>query len=502
MRTLLFLIILVPCLVLANATAQTSQLFEKLKSDPQALRIFLRMMPKGGELHYHWDGSSYPENMAYDIRHSKFCYNAKILGVDADNKFCPPSLQLNDFGSKPGLYQKLVNNWSLTTNYSNRIATENHFFQFFYGTEPIIQQYSASILSDELRRAANQNEDYMEMIYILDLPQMMDLGQQITFNKSFANMQKQLDETDVTSLVDNIVTQTNNYYNESRKEMKCNTKNAEPACKIKVRFITSAMRNMSPQVVFTQMYIAFLAANKDPLIVGVNLVGPENDYNSSRDYTLHMTMLRYLSKQFSKVKISLHAGELSLPEAPPNFMRNHIQQAITIAGAERIGHGVDIAYEDNALELLHKMAKQHICVEQLLTSNEKLLNVKGSEHPLPLYLKYHVPVVISTDDEGILRTDLTNEFWLAVTRYNLSYKQVKTMARNVLTYNFLPGKSLWENPDTFAPVKACYGQTLGSLRTSQACKAFLQSSEKARLQWKLEGELGQFEKTIVEKMKP
>ena len=259
---------------------------------------------------------------------------------------------------------------------------------------------------------------------------------------------------------------------------------------------------MSPQVVFTQMYIAFLAANKDPLIVGVNLVGPENDYNSSRDYTLHMEMLRYLRKEFPNVKLSLHAGELSLPESSPNFMRNHVAEAISIAGAERIGHGVDIAYEDNALELLHKMAKQHICVEQLLTSNEKLLNIKGNEHPLPLFLHYHVPVVISTDDEGILRTDLTNEFWLAVTRYNLSYKQVKTMARNVLTYNFLPGKILWKNSDTFAPVKECQNQTLGSTSPSNACKAFLQSSEKARLEWQLENELNQFEKTIVEKMKP
>ena len=224
MRTLFFLIVLVPCLVLANITAQTSQLFEKLKSDPQALRIFLKMMPKGGELHYHWDGSSYPENMAYDVRHSKFCYDAKILGVDANNKFCPPSLQLDNLGSKPSLYQKLVNNWSLTTNYSNRIATENHFFQFFYGTEPIIEQYSADILSDELRRAADQHEDYMEMIYILDLPQMINLGQQISYSSNFSKMQKQIVDSDVSSLVKNIISQTNTYYKKSRHEMKCGTK--------------------------------------------------------------------------------------------------------------------------------------------------------------------------------------------------------------------------------------------------------------------------------------
>ena len=89
------------------------------------------------------------------------------------------------------------------------------------------------------------------------------------------------------------------------------------------------------------------------------------------------------------------------------------------------------------------MAKNHIVVETNLTSNAELLNISGDDHPLPFYLQHHVPVVLSTDDEGILRIDLTHEYQSAVERYALSYQTLKMLNRNSLTYSFLPGESLW-----------------------------------------------------------
>lgn len=499
MRALILLLLITPSLLIA-ATSNVDRLFQQLKKQPQALRIFLLKMPKGGELHYHWDGSTYPENMAYDIRNSSFCFNAELLGVETDDRFCPKSEQLNNFAQKPSLYQRIVNAWSLTTNYNNRIKTNQHFFQFFLGTEPIVAQYSGEMLADEMQRAANQNEDYMEIVYILDLPQMILLGQDINFNKNFDQMNQQVNSSNINSLVEDIDNSTIQYYKHAHKVMHCNTAQAQTGCKVKVRFLFSAMRNFPPATVFAQLAIAFKAASMSRLILGIDLVGPENDYNSSRDYTLQMKMVRYFHHIYPKVHIRLHAGELSLPESPPNFMRDHIEQAINIAGAERIGHGVDIAHETNALKTLKQMAKQHICVEQLLTSNEKLLDIKGPAHPLPLYLQFHVPVVLSTDDEGILRTTLTNEFYKAVTRYNLSYRQIKTMIRNVPTYSFLPGKSLWRNPDQFTPLAACRGNLLGTTKPTKACAAFLAKSEKAQMQWKLERQLRTFERDIVQQM--
>ncbi len=82
--------------------------------------------------------------------------------------------------------------------------------------------------------------------------------------------------------------------------------------------------------------------------VGMNFVMPEDGYISMRDYTLQMRMLEYLHAVYPKVRITLHAGELAPGLVPPEGLRFHIRQAVEIGHAERIGHGVDVMYEDDA----------------------------------------------------------------------------------------------------------------------------------------------------------
>ena len=113
-----------------------------------------------------------------------------------------------------------------------------------------------------------------------------------------------------------------------------------------------------------------------------------------RDYSLHMKMLDYLHGLYPKVHIALHAGELAPGLVPPEGLRFHIRQAVEIGHAERIGHGVDVMYEENAPELLKEMAQKHVMVEINLSSNEGILGIKGAEHPFPMYRAAHVPVAL------------------------------------------------------------------------------------------------------------
>ena len=75
---------------------------------------------------------------------------------------------------------------------------------------------------------------------------------------------------------------------------------------------------------------------------------PEDGFISMRDYTLQMKMLDYLHSVYPKVHITLHAGELAPGLVPPEGLRFHIRQAVELGHAERIGHGVDVMYEDDA----------------------------------------------------------------------------------------------------------------------------------------------------------
>src|SRR6202030_733781 len=172
----------------------------------------------------------------------------------------------------------------------------------------------------------------------------------------------------------------------------------------------------------------------------------------------------------------------------------HIRLAVEMAHAERIGHGVDVMYEDRPYDLLKEMAAKHVMVEINLTSNDVILGASGKDHPFPIYRKFHVPVALSTDDEGVSRIDVTHEYVRAVETYSLSYADLKQMVRTGLEHDFLPGTSLWREQDVFTrAVAACSSEFLGAEKPSAGCAAFLKSSEKAQQQWELERRFREFE---------
>ena len=160
----------------------------------------------------------------------------------------------------------------------------------------------------------------------------------------------------------------------------------------------------------------------------------------------------------------------------PKDLSFHIRESIEKGHAERIGHGVSVMNERDAVGLLREMAQRKVLVEICLTSNDVILGVRGRDHPLPVYLRYGVPVALATDDEGVSRSDMTHEYLRAVETYGLTYADLKRMARQSLEHSFLPGATL--------PL-ACTATTCGKL---------LDSSPRARVQWKLEQAFAEFEK--------
>jgi adenosine deaminase len=222
---------------------------------------------------------------------------------------------------------------------------------------------------------------------------------------------------------------------------------------------------------------------------------PEDWYVPLHDFNEHMAMLDYLHSVYPKVHISLHAGELALGLVKPEDLAFHIRASIERGHAERIGHGVSVMQENDPIGLLKEMAARNVLVEINLTSNDQILDVSGDEHPLPAYLKYGVPLAISTDDEGVARSNMTHEYLRAVESYSLPYPELKRMTRQSIEHSFLPGPSLWaETKSEFRPVSACATDAAGADKPSTACAKFLATSERAREQWKLETEFANFEK--------
>lgn len=177
------------------------------------------------------------------------------------------------------------------------------------------------------------------------------------------------------------------------------------------RYINQVIRVLPPEYVFAQIAFSMALASRDPRVVGFNLVAPEDDPVSMSGYELHMEMIDFLYRLYRKdplkqraaenVHIALHAGELTIGLVEPEGLSNHIRLAVERGHAERIGHGVALAYEQDPYGVMQTMRERGIAVEILLTSNDTILRVSGNRHPLNLYRQQGVPFVLATDDMGV-----------------------------------------------------------------------------------------------------
>lgn len=468
------------------------------RTNPLQLRQFLKKMPKGTDLHYHLSGGVYAESFIRAAVEDGLCVDVKQLaftkcsaGGDGDKTIVPAS---NAYKSQ-ALYDQLINAFSMRSfvPYAG-VSAHDHFFDTFGkfgGTNP---SHKPEWVDEVASRAAAQNEQYLELMETPDFSLAAKAAAEIGWKDDLKELQEALL---AHGLKENVKTATEylDRIEKKRREIEhCGESNAAAACTVDARFIYQVLRGFSKEIVFAQTLLGFESANADPeRIVGINFVMPEDGYISMRDYALQMQMVKFLHEVYPKVHITLHAGELGYGMVPPDALCCHIRLAVE-AGAERIGHGVDVMFEDRPHELLKEMAAKHVMVEINLTSNEMILGVAGNHHPLLMYRQFSVPVSLSTDDEGVSRIDLTNEYVRAVETYGLKYADLKKMARTGLEHAFLPGKSLWEKQDNFTrAANECSKETLGSGKPSRSCAEFLRMNGKAQQQWELEQRFHTFE---------
>ncbi len=477
-----------------NCFASVEDVFETIKKNPKKLYSFLKAMPKGGELHYHLAGGAYPEAMLALAAQNTYCITPKTLVVTYQQGSCNnQDINISTLSPKSNFYQKIIQAWSFKNFKAGKISGHDHFFNSFHKFIPIVIIQSAPLLAKVMQRAANQHELYMEiMLSVKDFNQPI-ISKEAIIPSHFNQLKERLLSNQAfNSTVQEISSELSNLLPNARNYLGCDKQPEQAACQLKINFQLHVLREQPLAKIFSQALLYFTIAAKTPEVVAVNLVQAEDGPISLKDYHRQMQIFNFMHQLYPKVHIALHAGELSksakTPALKTNDLRFHINEALKLGHAERIGHGVDIKQENNANKLIKYMAINRIPVEINLTSNRKILNVSKEQHPFQFYLKHQVPIVLSTDDEGVLRTSLTQEYVTAIKNYDLDYQTLKRINHNALTYSFLPGKSLWADSVNLKPISAC------RKLNSTSCLNFIKTSEKAKLQRKLELKLQVFER--------
>ncbi len=487
----------------ADPESRAAAAMQRIAGSPAALRAFLQTFPKGGDLHMHLSGAVYAETFLRNAAQDNLCADPVklvLLPNVGTTKSIPPrpvcaegTVAAASAFSNQKLYDALVDSFSMRSFIpSAGISGHDQFFATFGRFNGIAKAHNGEWLDEVATRAAAQNEQYLEIMTTPDFTAVAKLARGMQWTGDAAAFRGALLKAGLRdSLTANRAELDDMEFRRNELEH-CNTPQAAPACSVKIRFLYQVLRANNNEQVFAQTLLGFELATADPRVVGINFVQPEDAYAAMVNYGTQMKMLRYLRTQYPAVHLSLHAGELAPGLVPPDGLRFHIRDAVEIAGAERIGHGVDIASETASAALLQELHDRHIDVEINLTSNDVILGVSGAAHPLAMYRAAGVPISLSTDDEGVSRIDLTNEYVRAVTDQHLDYAALKASARASLEYSFLSGETLNAEPGNYTRVRG--GCTLPVSSTPTAsCAAFLQKSERAVQQYELERRLTAFE---------
>lgn len=478
--------------------ARTAAYLDTIAGSPPRLRMFLQRMPKGGDLHNHSGGAIYAEDFLRWAGDDGLCIATdthRIVAKPADQKACDAPNRIPAAGLERDYprYSQMIDALS-TRGFESGVGDPetsgyDRFFATFGAFWPAAMGNEAKSLSLTRAQAAADRMSYVELGSgsgaMATLAARLGDTRDVDAN-DFAGMLAGL-----TPLLPAAVAQARAEYDGFDAELTridgCATATPKPGCGVEMRYLYTAIRTVPAAQVFAQLAFGFALVSADARFVGVNIAAPEHDPVAVRDYALHMRMIAFLKARYPRVALSLHAGELTLGLVPPRELAFHIRDAVEVAGARRIGHGIDISYERDATGLLKRMARDRVAVEINLTSNAVILGVKGAAHPLSLYREAGVPVVLSTDDEGVSRSDMTNEYVRAVTEQGLRYADLKQIVRDGLQYSFLPGANLWVDRAGGAKVAAC------RVVEAAACGAFVAGSVKAARQVALERDLAAFE---------
>lgn len=422
----------------AFGTEAVARRFETLRNDPGMLHLFLHEMPKGGDIHSHLSGAIYAESYIAWAAEDGLCLaRATMALVPAP---CDAAAGRPPASTIPGdsdLYTDVVDAWSLRNWHPSQESGHRRFFSTFGRFGLATRGRTGDMLAEVSARAASQQVSYLELMHTADGGASAAIGRGMGWTEDFAVMRERLLAAGLRDSL-GVARHTLDVAEARQRELlRCETPSADPGCTVTVRYLYQVARGRPLEEVFAQILMGFELTRADPRVVGLNLVQPEDHPVPMGDYQRHMAIIGWLHTVYPGVRVTLHAGELAEGLVPPEGLRFHIREAIEVARAERIGHGVAVMHEADALGLLSQMAARRILVEIALSSNDIILGVRGANHPLRTYLRHGVPVTLVTDDEGVARSSLTQEYRRAVQEQGVDYLTLRQMARNSIAYAFV-----------------------------------------------------------------
>jgi len=196
-----------------------------------------------------------------------------------------------------------------------------------------------------------------------------------------------------------------------------------------VRWNLAFDRTLDPGVnaQIARQLIALVESNPHDELVGIDLLAKEDGAPAlETGQQIYGPVLA--ANEMGRIALhrTMHAGEHGLVMNSRDAM---------IIGSERLGHGVRLFEDPISVEYTRLIV--HLPIEINLWSNYRLQVVDSFEHhPFLPFLRLGLPVSLSTDDEGIFGTDISNECVIAINHTDITHAELKAMSFNSLATSF------------------------------------------------------------------
>jgi adenosine deaminase CECR1 len=419
--------LLTSCLLIVSSAAMckpASDGFSHFKNNatPEQLYHFLYMLPKGGDLHNHLGGSNFSE-WWYELatqpeRNGGYRYYTRTV-INLCNGY-----GTNEFNSAP---QSLMFRTIQHSNYNTLSECEKSEYRLM--NELNLEQKTAWLNSIRLNKDFEGRSEFFEKHW----SRLNDLGRNpiIAAEMIVKNMQAFAEEgltyleTQISAFnrlkSDGSVYSGDEVIDLFRQRL---TQHDAIDTGVTTRLQQTLLR-FSPDAEENLKRNYRLADSNRDILVGLNMVGREDN---DKGYPLRfLKTLRELRQSMPAVKLAIHAGEVD----EPNF---HVRDTLLL-GADRIGHGINLIDDPQTMLL---MRNNKYLVEINLVSNLLLEYVSEySQHPFPEYLRTGIPVALSTDDRGMWDSTMTDEYFVAVKEFNLSWQELISLGENSLIFSFV-----------------------------------------------------------------
>jgi adenosine deaminase CECR1 len=429
MKTTLPLLMLCNMLIATSIKADTDikpkphwfDVFKQQASN-STLYDFLYALPKGGDLHHHLGGSGFSpwwfELAINEDINGGYRYYTKVY-IKQCNGY-----GTNEFGQNP---QLLLFRTIQHSRYNTLSQCEQSEYRPLSSLSP--EQKSAWLNSIRLDKSYEGRAEFFEKHWsrLGDLTLNPTIMAEILIKNMQAFAKEGLRYVEAQTNAKGKLKPDGSQYspedvvNIFRHRL---AKNDAIATGVTARLQYSLLRFLPHAEQELEWMYRFVDKNRD-IYVGINMVGREDN---DKGYPLRfLSTLRKLRQRIPQIPLSIHAGEVD----EPNF---HVRDTLLL-GANRIGHGVNLIDDPDTMLL---MRNDRYLVEINLVSNLLLEYVdQYAQHPFPEYLRTGIPVALSTDDRGMWDSNMTDEYFVAVTEFNLSWPELIGLAENSLKHAFV-----------------------------------------------------------------